>query len=94
MYQINKRLGICHFRAWSTRGIELEICVIDMEMNVIECQKVSMARSPAPVSHRFQISKPFMVVYELIFLFSMSFAVFSFSMHFASRRSTQILTIS
>ncbi|KAI6224418.1 MAM domain and Concanavalin A-like lectin/glucanases superfamily domain-containing protein [Aphelenchoides fujianensis] len=48
------------FRVWSSRGVQISTCVLDYDMNELECQPVSTARSPAPSSHHFEHTKTFM----------------------------------
>lgn len=48
------------FRMWTTKGIEMSICALDLKMNDLDCQKISKTRSPAPVYHEFSVTQKFM----------------------------------
>lgn len=45
---------------WTTKGIEMSICALDLKMNDLDCQKISKTRSPAPVYHEFSVTQKFM----------------------------------
>uniref|UniRef100_A0A914Z293 MAM domain-containing protein n=1 Tax=Panagrolaimus superbus TaxID=310955 RepID=A0A914Z293_9BILA len=48
------------FRLWATKGVQMSICTMNFEMKPIECQKISMGRSPAPSIHHFEQTNDFM----------------------------------
>lgn len=47
----------------------MSICAIDLKINDLDCQKVSKARSPAPVYHEFNITQKFMVKLKIYFIY-------------------------
>jgi hypothetical protein len=48
------------FRVWASKGVKISVCVLDLDMNELECRHVSTMRSPAPSSHHFEQTKNFM----------------------------------
>ncbi|CAD5219314.1 unnamed protein product [Bursaphelenchus okinawaensis] len=48
------------FRVWANKGLQVEVCAMDLDMNELECQLVSIERSPAPSTHHFAYTKNFM----------------------------------
>lgn len=51
----------CVPRIWATKGVELEVCALDLEMNDLECQKPMLAQSPASSFHHFKQTSRFVV---------------------------------
>uniref|UniRef100_A0A915ERT2 MAM domain-containing protein n=1 Tax=Ditylenchus dipsaci TaxID=166011 RepID=A0A915ERT2_9BILA len=41
------------------KGVQMSICVLNLDMEEKECQKISLARSPAPSIHRFESTEKF-----------------------------------
>lgn len=58
------------FRIWATKGVQLSICAMSLEMKELECQRISLMRSPAPSLHRFDLTSAFLVGIFLRGLFS------------------------
>ncbi|CAD5226328.1 unnamed protein product [Bursaphelenchus xylophilus] len=48
------------FRVWANKGLGVDVCAMDLDMNELECQQVSIERSPAPSTHHFSYTKNFM----------------------------------